>query len=79
MTFVSLIQPVLAQELDERFFSAQATRAIDTYSRLEVRISDDTDMNIKLQDATREFMSNAGFNIDSKNPISVRLLRTSRP
>ena len=61
------------------FFSAQATRAIDTYSRLEVRISDDTDMNIKLQDATREFMSNAGFNIDSKNPISVRLLRTSRP
>ena len=61
------------------FFSAQATRAIDAYSRLKVRISDDTDMNIKLQDATREFMSNAGFNIDSKNPTSVRLLRTSRP
>jgi hypothetical protein len=42
-------------------FSAQATRAIDAYSRLKVRISDDTDMNIKLQDATREFMSNAGL------------------
>ena len=66
MTFVSLIQPVLAQELDESFFSAQATRAIDAYSRLEVSISDDTDMNIKFQDATRKFMSNAGFNIDSK-------------
>ena len=49
-----------------KVFSAQATRAIDAYSRLEVSISDDTDMNIKFQDATRKFMSNAGFNIDSK-------------
>jgi hypothetical protein len=75
---VGLGQPVFAQGLGEMVLSAQTTRTVDVTAVIEVRVSDDTELNIRLKDAIKELLTSAGFKIDGISPSITLQLQTRR-
>ncbi|MBT5107477.1 MAG: hypothetical protein HOM25_02235 [Rhodospirillaceae bacterium] len=58
--------------------SAQAVHAINPNAAIDVRVSDDTELNIRLRDVVRGILHRAGFKIDGNNPALVLQLQTQR-
>jgi hypothetical protein len=71
-------QSASAQEVGEILLSAQSTQPIAPKSRFEVRLSDDTDLNLRLRDVFIERLQNAGFIKDGVSPTLVIWLKPQR-
>jgi hypothetical protein len=71
-------QSVLAQEVGEILLSAQSTQPIEPESSFEIRVSDDSDLNLRLRDVFVERLQNAGFPKDDGSPTLVIWLKSQR-
>jgi hypothetical protein len=78
MALVLLSLPAAAQGLGEILLSAQAVHGIDPNVSIDVRVSDDTDLNIRLRDVVRDILHRTGFKFEENNPALVLQLQTQR-
>jgi hypothetical protein len=78
LTLMLLSLPATAQGVGEILLSAQAVHAINPNAAIDVRVSDDTELNIRLRDVVRGILHRAGFKIDGNNPALVLQLQTQR-
>ncbi|MBL4720724.1 MAG: hypothetical protein JKY20_06300 [Alphaproteobacteria bacterium] len=67
-----------AQDIGEILLSAQSNRTIDQNSSFDVRLLDDSDLNLRLRKVLIDHMKTSGFAIDSKSPSLVLWLKTHR-
>jgi hypothetical protein len=75
---VTAHQTASAQDVGEILLSGQSIQPIEPKSSFEVRLSDDSDLNLRLQDIFIEHLQNAGFIKDSVSPTLVIWLKTQR-